>query len=232
MAEEEKVDAAATETAETTAVKETTETPKPPAEAKKTEARADRFDAPVPYARFREVIQDRNALREENERLKATPAARATKADDEDTTMIEARKLIQTEVRAMLEQEGVPLSKVKQVLAASDVLAAESAESKWERICAKTGVDPTNADIQDFVGGALQRGVDLSDAMSRAVKVFGQVKRTASVEADGVTPHSVRSDLKIFDKKAANDAAAKGIRGAHVGVEEIVSRIQKERAQR
>ena len=216
---EEPTQAEETPEQETSAETENTETAPDPAEEENR----------IPYARFSKVVQERNAAREENERLKAGTTEEPVPAAEDDDARAQARVMIEADAKAMFEREfGMPMAEVKSRIAASDNYSQDYVERKWAESCKPHGLDPSDADLQSFVSGMVRhQDVDLDAALKKAEKYFGKTAKStpsASVEEGGVSGTMTKSDAVFWDKRSASEAAKKGIKSPHVDIMDILNK--------
>jgi hypothetical protein len=228
MSDEEKVESSTAEEVTQTEA-ETTEAPEAEAtEEVSVEAEENR----IPQSRFSKVIRERNEAREELEELKAKAAPPPEPEEQTDDTREAARKMIEQDAEALLERKlGMSLDEIKNRLTGTEQVQQDHAERQWARMCEPHGLDATSEDLQAYVGGLVKyQNVPTEKALERASKIFGKAtseKPSASVESDTVTGTMTTEDKVFWDAKSATEAAKKGIKGRHVPLDEIVSRIQE-----
>jgi len=235
MAENEVVETAATE--ETTQAETVVDQENTSAETETTEpVNVAEEERKIPYVRFNKVVRERNEAREreaeKDRRIAELEARNGDTSDDDDSandSRAQARKMIEEDARAMIEREfGMPISEVKQRIAATDNYGQDYAERQWTEKCAKAGLDPHNEDMQAFVGGLVNyQKVTLDVALERAAKTFGQSKKTtptASVENGGVAGTMTKSDQVFWDRKSASEAAKKGIKAPMIDIMDIIAK--------
>lgn len=235
MAENEAVETATTE--ETTQAEPVVDQETTSAETETTEpVNVAEEERKIPYVRFNKVVRERNEAREtlaeKDRRIAELEAGMSDTSEDVDTaddSRAQARKMIEEDARAMLEREfGMPISEVKQRIAATDNYGQDYVERQWADKCSTAGVDPKDEDVQAFVGGLVNyQNVSLETALERASKRFGKTTKatpTASVEDGGVAGTMTKSDQVFWDRKTASEAAKKGIRSPHIDMMDIIAK--------
>lgn len=191
-------------------------------------------------ARIKELVDQRNALRSELEEVRAKMQQQGEKQQqpaesaDDDDVQEQARMLIEKHAKALLERElGMPLSQVKSALSATDTYGSDYAARQWQALCQEHDLDPQSEDVQAMVAGLAQGGMDLDKAVERASRVFGNRKaseRTAGVVEKGVSGSMTKGDAVFWDTRSAVEAAQKGVRAKHIGMDEIIRRSNEKRS--
>lgn len=236
MAETDAVTATAQET-ETTA-SESVETP---AGAENTVAtpQAEAAPGPIPYARFKEINEERKALKAQLEELQTKLAERATPVAPAEPATPEAppehlsaeAKLnwyIEKGARRLIESElGMPLKDAKTLLAVGRESAQDYAQRRWNDICRTNKVDPEDKEVMASVRDMVKKGYAPEDAIELSAARLGKGKfappsrAVATVESEGVTGVGSVERWIPRDKAEATAGAAKGKKAPHLTIEEI-----------
>lgn len=203
----------------------------------------------VPQSRFKEVVDERNLLREKIgsqdtiiEALEAdddsgetedvsyeadTPPEGLTK-DQEIRWYV--RKHAGPQVQEIVERElGMSLEDARTRLEQSTETARSTEQAQWVAACATAGLDPNDKDIQGIASGLAKMHPDdnIADVLTRTAKYTGVTKKSnettgANVEHGGVSGVMASSDW--IPKNAADAAAGakQGKRAKHRSSVEII----------
>ena len=189
----------------------------------------------VPQSRLKEVVDERNALREKVksfEQRAAEPAEAATDdgegPPDHYSGMEKANWIID---RRMEQKFGMSLDNVKQLLGTSKNTAEDYAERKWIDHCKQRGIDPKNLKAQKMALGLVRGGESINDAMKEVEGHYGKktgstnsVPPSANVETSNVSDVMVTEGAVAKDKAQAVALAKKGKRAKHESIDEILAR--------
>jgi hypothetical protein len=241
---DEQVESAATETETEVSL----ETPDASAETENTEG--DKGPKTVPYARFQEVIKDKNETKKQLDELtesyqelaarlpepKEEPAADAEIPEPPAglSPMQRVQWLVDQGVERALKKKGLSLDDLATVATTAPEASREAMYAKWSRECAKHKIDPEDKRAQRLCQGFIA-GEQNPDLAKVVEEIAGLLPKTAKVpgptkvETDGVTSTMTVKDFLPRDKKEATEAARKGHRAPAFTTEEI---LQRKRAAR
>jgi len=200
----------------------------------------------IPMRRFKEVIEERNTLRDDYQALKQRLDAIESKSRETEQKPTvkqppsnlsqeeQVRWVVHQYATELLEEKfGMPLDDIASVLKTVPETARDTKQRRYTEMCSRFGIDPDNEDAQAYMVGLMKAQGDkanLDTVFERAGKLFGKKqeakKPTATVEEKGVTG-TMTGDRVIFkNAKEATEAASKGITAHRETIEEVLARRQ------
>lgn len=153
----------------------------------------------IPKGRFDEVLGERNTLREEKREFENRMAALESKLTPKEESALpdppsnlSERETIEWYVengatRAIENKLGMSLDAARTLLAGSKATAEQSNEARWNSLCAKHKLDPSDRMVQATVTGLMQGGkMTPEEAVKQTATRFGAfTKKPVATVPDG-----------------------------------------------